>query len=263
MTNSADRTLESGRSVASSRVPDSDSPAWLWYIAVVTGILAGEFTAVHILGEPLLFHGVSMGISAGAFLLMAFNHDIPLYIEFSTWAMCAILTIAWTYHDTLQLRSEAKRIAVFCVIIVGFLLDIGISSAFASGGSSVRIVNLVVGVAMILGGIASFFDLEGHAVQSIVVGAYAIIFGAFVGFLEFQIPPQVSRYASFMFSFIGRGVFYIFVGSILFSGYWTHFVPGAIIGLTGVGYVALEFVPSIEPPVNMREADQGWGAEAA
>lgn len=33
-----------------------------------------------------------------------------------------------------------------------------------------------------------------------------ILFGAFVGLLEFQIPPQVSRYASFMFSFIGRGL---------------------------------------------------------
>lgn len=42
--------------------------------------------------------------------------------------------------------------------------------------------------------------------QSIVIGVYVIIFGACVGLLEFQIPPQVSRYASFMFSFIGRGI---------------------------------------------------------
>lgn len=42
--------------------------------------------------------------------------------------------------------------------------------------------------------------------QSIVIGVYVIIFGAFVGLLEFQVPPQVSRYASFMFSFIGRGI---------------------------------------------------------
>jgi len=26
------------------------------------------------------------------------------------------------------------------------------------------------------------------------------------GFLEFQIPPVIAKYASFMFSFIGRGV---------------------------------------------------------
>jgi hypothetical protein len=33
------------------------------------------------------------------------------------------------------------------------------------------------------------------------------------------------------------------------------------VGLIGVAYVVLEFIPSIEPPANMREADAGWGAE--
>ncbi|KAI1184800.1 Golgi apparatus membrane protein TVP15 [Nemania serpens] len=124
---------------------------------------------------------------------------------------------------------------------------------------SFRIVNLVVAVVMILGGVSQFiFDVT---FQSIVVGVYVIIFGASVGLLEFQIPPQVSRYASFMFSFIGRGIFYIFIGSLLLSLHWTRYVAGSIIGFTGVVYAALEFVPSIEPPTNMREADQGWGAE--
>ncbi|GAP82575.2 putative Golgi apparatus membrane protein tvp15-like protein [Rosellinia necatrix] len=123
---------------------------------------------------------------------------------------------------------------------------------------SFRIVNLVVGVVMIVGGISQFF----HAtIQSVIIGVYVIIFGACVGLLEFQIPPQVSRYASFMFSFIGRGIFYIFTGSILLSGHWSRYIAGSIIGLTGVAYTALEFVPSIEPPANMRDADQGWGAE--
>ncbi|KAI0106266.1 Golgi apparatus membrane protein TVP15 [Nemania sp. FL0031] len=163
---------------------------------------------------------------------------------------------------------------------------------------SFRIVNLVVGVVMILGGISQFFypsmyvcapscssilslsalvdmgRIHGYLCKratsvanknetshSIVVGVYAIIFGACVGLLEFQIPPQVSRYASFMFSFLGRGIFYIFIGSILLSGHWARYVAGSVIGLTGVAYAALEFVPSIEPPANMREADQGWGAE--
>jgi len=36
---------------------------------------------------------------------------------------------------------------------------------------------------------------------------------------------------------------------------------GSLIGLVGLVYAGLEFVPSIEPPANMREADGGWGAE--
>lgn len=55
---------------------------------------------------------------------------------------------------------------------------------------------------------------------------------------------------------------YIFVGSILLAhDHILRTIAGSIIGLTGVGYVALEFIPSIEPPANMREADAGWGAE--
>jgi len=70
--------------------------------------------------------------------------------------------------------------------------------------------------------------------------------------LEFQIPQQVARYASFMFSFLGRGIFYIFIGSVIVGERWFRIVPGTIVGLIGVGYAALEFIPSIEPPANMR-----------
>ncbi|KAK4187091.1 Golgi apparatus membrane protein TVP15 [Podospora australis] len=124
-----------------------------------------------------------------------------------------------------------------------------------------RFVNLAVGVLMCLGGVTQFFPL---GFQSSIIGVYTFIFGLVIGGLEFQIPPQVSRYASFLFSFIGRGVFYIFVGCILLNDsglWWLQIISGSIIGLIGVGYVGLEFVPSIEPPANMREADAGWGAE--
>lgn len=123
-----------------------------------------------------------------------------------------------------------------------------------------RLVNIAVGVIMILGGISQFFN---GSVSSFILGAYVIIFGLLVGGLEFlpTIPDYVYRYASFLFSFLGRGVFYIFIGSIVLSGHWTRIVAGSIIGLTGVGYCVLEFIPSIEPPTNMREADQSWGAE--
>lgn len=53
----------------------------------------------------------------------------------------------------------------------------------------------------------------------------------------------------------------MFVGSIIPHGHWATIIIGSIIFLVGVAYAALEFVPSIEPPANMREADAGWGAE--
>ena len=87
-----------------------------------------------------------------------------------------------------------------------------------------------------------------------------------------------------MFSFVGRGVcespyplqpnkhkllqhadarepVYIFVGCVIAGSSWYQYIPGGIVALIGLAYVALEFVPSIEPPANMRDADAGWGAE--
>lgn len=103
---------------------------------------------------------------------------------------------------------------------------------------------------MILGGIGQFFPHIG--VQNVIVAVYVILFGLANGMLEFQIPPQVARYASFMFSFIGRGVFYIFIGSIIMGDNWWKYTVGSIITLVGIGYVVLEYIPSIEPPANMR-----------
>ena len=53
----------------------------------------------------------------------------------------------------------------------------------------------------------------------------------------------------------------MFVGSIILEGHTLRIIAGSIVGLVGLVYAALEFVPSIEPPANMREADAGWGAE--
>ncbi|KAE8160492.1 Golgi apparatus membrane protein TVP15 [Aspergillus tamarii] len=123
-----------------------------------------------------------------------------------------------------------------------------------------RLVNIAVGVIMVLGGISQFFP---PSMSSIIVGSYVIVFGLLVAGLEFlpNVPDYVYRYASFLFSFLGRGIFYIFVGSILLHDHVLRYIAGSVVGFIGVGYLALEFIPSIEPPSNMRESDQGWGAE--
>ncbi|KAL4802352.1 Golgi apparatus membrane protein TVP15 [Aspergillus unguis] len=123
-----------------------------------------------------------------------------------------------------------------------------------------RIANIAVGAIMIFGGIAQFFQ---PSFSHIVTGVYVILFGAVIAGLEFlpNIPDYVYRYASFLFSFLGRGAFYIFVGCLILHDYILAYIAGSIVGFIGLGYAVLEFVPSIEPPANMREADQSWGAE--
>ncbi|KAH6676472.1 golgi apparatus membrane protein tvp15-like protein [Halenospora varia] len=121
-----------------------------------------------------------------------------------------------------------------------------------------RLVNLGVGAFMVFSGIWHIFPF---AFGNLMVGIYVVLFGLITALLEFQIPPQLSRYASFLFSFLGRGIFYIFVGSVLLGHGTLNNIFGGAIGLVGVAYCVLEFIPSIEPPQNMREADGGWGAE--
>lgn len=121
-----------------------------------------------------------------------------------------------------------------------------------------RLVNLGVGGLMVVGGIYHIFPIS---ISNVIIGLYVAMFGAATGLLEFQIPQQISRYASFLFSFIGRGAFYIFAGSILLQNHIINTIFGTIIGIIGVCYVVFEFIPSIEPPHNMREADAGWGSD--
>ena len=54
---------------------------------------------------------------------------------------------------------------------------------------------------------------------------------------------------------------YLFVGSLVLQNGTLSYIIGGLIMVAGVGYAALEFIPSIEPPQNMRDADAGWGAE--
>lgn len=54
---------------------------------------------------------------------------------------------------------------------------------------------------------------------------------------------------------------YVFVGSLFADHDWYRILFSVVIGGVGLAYCVLEFIPSIEPPANMREADGGWGAE--
>lgn len=54
---------------------------------------------------------------------------------------------------------------------------------------------------------------------------------------------------------------YILIGGLLLGDKVISNIAGGIVGIAGIGYVGLEFVPLIEPPSSMREADGGWGAE--
>ncbi|CAI5759384.1 unnamed protein product [Candida verbasci] len=110
-----------------------------------------------------------------------------------------------------------------------------------------KITNLSVSGLLVLGGLSQLF----HGFHSFLTGLFIIIFGGVIGALEFRVPAEAYAYASFLFSFIGRGIFYIFLGVSLSGGSIFRILAAIVIILIGVVYIALETIPSISPPDNM------------
>lgn len=44
----------------------------------------------------------------------------------------------------------------------------------------------------------------------------------------------------------------IFIGSVIVGPRWFRILPGTLVGAVGIVYAILEYIPSIEPPANMR-----------
>ncbi|BEI81722.1 hypothetical protein CcaverHIS002_0208820 [Cutaneotrichosporon cavernicola] len=121
----------------------------------------------------------------------------------------------------------------------------------------VRLANIAVGGLMIAGAVGCFINLS---FSSIIIGIYEILAGVVVLGMEVRQPSEqgkalVSHYASFMHSFIGRGVFYILMGVLLLNHYTLLYVCGSIVAFVGLVFVALHFVPAIDTPSTMRAPD--------
>ncbi|ODV94298.1 hypothetical protein PACTADRAFT_76917 [Pachysolen tannophilus NRRL Y-2460] len=111
-----------------------------------------------------------------------------------------------------------------------------------------KIVNLVIGILSTLSGVSQLLS----GVQSFLLGLFIIAGGISIGFLEFKVAPQFYNYCSFFYSFIGRGIFYIFLGVLISHENILRICVGIVIIIIGIGYSILEFLPSIEPPENMQ-----------
>ncbi|KAI8338114.1 COPI associated protein-domain-containing protein [Chlamydoabsidia padenii] len=112
-----------------------------------------------------------------------------------------------------------------------------------------RVVNLVAAVFLVIGGVA--FILQG-GFPNFITAVFCILFGIMTGLFEFKLPKSIIQFASFMFSLLGRGMFYIFLGCIILNYNSLSLACGVIIILIGVVYSICHFIPQIEPPSNMR-----------
>lgn len=86
---------------------------------------------------------------------------------------------------------------------------------------------------------------------------YALMLAIPMVYLEFKVPVNLYRYASFYFSFLGRGLSLILLSLLLSYGGVFKIIISGLLFLAGVVYAVLEFVPSVQEPENFRADGSG------
>ncbi|KAI8063820.1 COPI associated protein-domain-containing protein [Gongronella butleri] len=112
-----------------------------------------------------------------------------------------------------------------------------------------RIVNIIAAAFMIVGGVSLIIS---GGFPNFILAIFCILFGLIVILFEFKLPRPVTKLASFLFSFLGRGLLYIGVGCIMLNYLTLSIVCGVFDIVIGVGYVVCHFMPSIDAPSNMQ-----------
>ncbi|KAI8873171.1 hypothetical protein GQ42DRAFT_114863, partial [Ramicandelaber brevisporus] len=94
-----------------------------------------------------------------------------------------------------------------------------------------RLCNVIAAIFLVVGA-AAFF--KNPTFQGVIIAVYSCIFAAFIIFLEWKALPVVIDSVPFMFSYVGRGLFYIFLGCINLGNSTLNNVSGAFIIVCGV-----------------------------
>ncbi|KAJ1847427.1 hypothetical protein LPJ70_001542 [Coemansia sp. RSA 2708] len=101
-----------------------------------------------------------------------------------------------------------------------------------------RVANLVVAVLMIISAIV-FFTWSDFG--RIMVGVFEIIFGLWMIMFELAEMAWLTPLVQFMFTWRGRGAFYVFMGCLTLGHKTFGWVVGAVIIAIGVVYIVLSF----------------------
>ncbi|KAG0051367.1 Late Golgi vesicles protein [Gryganskiella cystojenkinii] len=73
-------------------------------------------------------------------------------------------------------------------------------------------------------------------------------FGILTFALEFTIPESIVYNLGFMFSMLGRGIFYVCMGLLTLSWKWFNIVVGCFIMVVGLFYIAMHYKGATPSP---------------
>ncbi|KAF9384072.1 Late Golgi vesicles protein [Podila verticillata] len=116
----------------------------------------------------------------------------------------------------------------------------------AQGASLFRLLNIIVAVLIVLGGILLF--VHNKSWNSSILGVFICLFGLLTFTLEFAIPEALVYNLGFMFSLLGRGFFYISMGLLTLAWKWFNILVGCFIMVIGFFYIAMHYVGATPSP---------------
>lgn len=115
-----------------------------------------------------------------------------------------------------------------------------------------KYINLLAGTLAVLSGISQLRQIFTEF-NAFIQGLFAIVLSTYIIYLEFKIPSQLYKYASFYFSFLGRGILHFLLLTLLAHDINTFkFFANFILLLTGIGYIFCHFTSFIEEPDNFK-----------
>lgn len=115
-----------------------------------------------------------------------------------------------------------------------------------------KYINLLAGTLAVLSGISQLRQIFTEF-NVFIQGLFAIVLSTYIIYLEFKIPSQLYKYASFYFSFLGRGILHFLLLTLLAHDINTFkFFANFILLLTGIGYIFCHFTSFIEEPDNFK-----------
>ncbi|KAJ2848649.1 hypothetical protein IWW36_003164 [Coemansia brasiliensis] len=118
-----------------------------------------------------------------------------------------------------------------------------------------RVANLIVAILMIVSAIV-FFTWSDFG--RIMVGVYEIVFGIWMIMFELAELAWLTPQVQFMFTWRGRGLFYVFIGCLTLGHKTFGWVVGAIIIAVGVVYIVLSFTSKRNESYGIDAAGGGY-----
>lgn len=114
-----------------------------------------------------------------------------------------------------------------------------------------KVANLTVGSLCLIASISQLSYLFSNFNASLLA-IFGIILSVPIIYLEFKVPPNLYKFASFYFSFLGRGLAYILLSLLVNFGGVFKILTTLLTFLLGVSYCVFQVLPQIEEPANFR-----------